>query len=139
MEPDSEIEEETDEQTSERRRFERVDVEFPVRVQAPSRTDARAEELSPGGLRLVVEEDFTHAVHVSLRFELPDTDQAVSALADIRWHEKKGSRAEPRWVYGLQFAELDDEHSSAIESFVERNRTEIPPEERLAEESAVEA
>lgn len=107
------------EAVEERRRTERLEVEFPVRIQAPVRADGEALELSTGGLRLELGEDLSHAVHISLEFSLPGTDRRIGALADVRWHKKMGPKSRPRWVYGLRFSDLTSEDETAILEHIE--------------------
>ncbi len=102
----------------ERRVHGRVEVEFAVRIQAPVRTTGQALELSEGGLRVEIGEDLSQAMHVSIEFDLPDRRLPIGVLADIRWHKQMGPKADPRWIYGLRFSEVDDEAAAAIERFV---------------------
>lgn len=108
----------------ERREHERVDVDFPIQVQAPVQTRGRAIELSKGGIRIEVGEDLSHAMHVSFRFDLPGRSSPVGTLADIRWHEKTGSKADPTWIYGLRFSDLEPEEKSTIGAYLEELRAD---------------
>jgi c-di-GMP-binding flagellar brake protein YcgR len=113
-------EESESEVVEERREHRRVEVELPVRIQAPVRTEGKALELSEGGLRIEIDEDLTHAMHISLEVELPTLEQPVGTLADIRWHEKMGPKADPRWIYGLRFTELDEREEAAIVEYIDQ-------------------
>lgn len=113
-------EESESEVAEERREHSRVEVELPVRIQAPVRTEGEVLELSEGGLRIEIDEDLTHAMHVSLEFDLPSRNRPVGTLADIRWHKQMGPKADPRWIYGLRFTELDAQEEEAIRECIEQ-------------------
>lgn len=110
------------ERSDDRRRERRAEVDFTVRLQAPVRADGQAVELSPGGMRLEVGQDLTHAVQVSLEFDLPEAPGPIGVLADVRWHEKRGSKSDPHWVYGLRFDDLDQSEGDAIRGHIEALR-----------------
>lgn len=117
-----ESEESEPEPSDDRRREPRVDVEFPVRFQAPVRTEGRALELSSSGLRVEVGDDLSRAVQVSVEFDLPEAETPIGALADVRWHKQLGPKSDPRWVCGLRFDDLTRDEQAAIRGHIEAVR-----------------
>jgi hypothetical protein len=115
------VESET-EVADERRREPRVDVDFSVRFQAPLRAEGRAMELSSSGLRVEVGDDLSHAVQVSVEFDLPEADAPIGALADVRWHKQLGPKSDPSWVCGLRFDDLTRDQQAAIWGHIEAVR-----------------
>ncbi|MFB6350522.1 MAG: PilZ domain-containing protein [Bradymonadaceae bacterium] len=116
------LEESESEVVEERRAYGRIEVECPIRVEAPVRTEGHTLELSEGGARVELEDDVSRATRVSIQLELPDRTTPIGTIADIRWHEKVGSREDPRWICGLQFTELDGDEEAAIEELIEKLR-----------------
>lgn len=117
-----ETEESEPEVLDNRRRERRVDVEFSVRFQAPVRTEGQALELSASGLRVETGEDLSHAIQVSVEFDLPEAEAPIGALADVRWHKQLGPKSDPRWVYGLRFDGLSADQQAAIRGHIEAVR-----------------
>lgn len=118
---ESSIAEDDQQEDQERRQDRRLEVDFPIRMYSPVRGDGEALELSAGGMRVEVTEDLSHVMHVSLEFELPELDEPIGCLADVRWHKQMGPKSEPRWVCGLRFSDLDDRYRAAIAQYVEEN------------------
>ncbi|NUP04837.1 MAG: protein kinase [Polyangiaceae bacterium] len=117
-----------------RRRHQRAPFITPVRLVRADGThiDARSEDISEGGLLLVVPRAGDAAVPnegasetVMVRFALPTTGRVVTASGVVRWI--KGGR---RCALGIEFSELAQDIRESIATYVKHfgvSRTEDRP------------
>ncbi|HKU37521.1 MAG TPA: serine/threonine-protein kinase [Polyangiales bacterium] len=76
--------------------------------------DARIEDLSEGGVLMVVREGYTQGEHLRLRFSLPISGRVLALPAVVRW--VRSARGTP--VIGLEFRELPEAARSEIRQYV---------------------
>ncbi len=100
---------------SSRRRHVRAPYVTPVRVFVGERhVDGRTEDVSEGGLLVVVDEEVPNETPVRVRFTLPTHGRVVLASATTRWvRSHRSVRA-----LGLAFHDLAEEHLEDIRAYV---------------------
>lgn len=100
----------------ERRQYTRVPYAAPVRLELPDGVlfDARAENLSEGGLQVATSSICQQGTRVRVTFPLPLTDEVASVEATVRWTRSSG---EEQWL-GLEFANIDETARRTIARFV---------------------
>ncbi len=101
---------------AQRRRFQRAPYVNPVRVVLPTgdNIDGRTEDISEGGLLILVERSCADGTVVQVRFTLPTTGKVATASAVTRWvRDGKGKHA-----LGLEFVEIAPTHREAIAAYV---------------------
>ena len=102
---------------AQRRRFARAPYVNPVRVILPSgeNIDGRTEDISEGGLLILVERFCTDGTVVQVRFSLPTTGKVATASAVTRWvRGGKGSRH----ALGLEFVDVSPQVRESIGAYV---------------------
>lgn len=102
-----------------RRRFVRAPYITPVRLDCAGKSfDGRTEDLSMGGVMVMLTEVLPQGADVVVRFALPTTGEYVRAHATVRWCRKQEGRARTPCAVGLEFKELDARVKNAIDQFV---------------------
>ncbi len=99
-----------------RRRFQRAPYVTPVRIlrSADKGVDGRSEDVSAGGLLVVVSAPLKQDEMVKVRFALPTTGRIVELSACAKWvRNTRGTEA-----VGLEFTSLPPDALEAIESYV---------------------
>ncbi len=106
---------------SARRRFSRAPYVTPCRIHRPdgSYIDGRTEDISEGGLLVLVDRPITSPVsaageQVRVSFSLPLGGQLARLPATLRW--SRGARG--RAAVGLEFTRLDAQLRSSISAYV---------------------
>lgn len=99
------------------RAFPRAPYVTPVRVRAPegAMLDGRTEDISEGGLLLLVNGEIPEDVSVLVRFALPGSGRLVSVPARTRWARRSGGRE----ALGVRFEEPGDRVLEDIRAYVE--------------------
>ena len=102
---------------AQRRRFARAPYVNPVRVILPSgeNIDGRIEDISEGGLLILVERSCTDGTVVQVRFSLPTTGKVATASAVTRW--VRGAKG-TRHALGLEFVEVSPHVRESIGAYV---------------------
>jgi serine/threonine-protein kinase len=100
-----------------RRRFARVPYIMPVTIRRAdgSLVRGRSEDLSEGGLRVLLAYRVGHAERVTVRFALPRGGEIVEIAATTRWLRA----AREIGALGLEFADLSDKARDRIRTFVQ--------------------
>jgi serine/threonine-protein kinase len=101
---------------AQRRRFPRAPYVAPVRVVLPSgeNIDGRSEDISEGGMLLLVDRPCSDGTVVQVRFSLPTTGKVASAAAVTRWVRD----GREKHALGLEFVDIAPTHREAIGSYV---------------------
>jgi tRNA A-37 threonylcarbamoyl transferase component Bud32 len=98
-----------------RRRKPRAPYITPVRVMLPDgHVDGRSEDISAGGMLVLLREDLPHDGPVIVRFALPTTGHVISVAATPKWTKRQPGRI----AVGLEFDELDAHASASIDAYV---------------------
>lgn len=102
-----------------RRRHVRAPYITPVRLEHEGKSlDGRTEDLSMGGVMVMLPELVPQGAQVTIRFALPTTGEYVRAAAIVRWGRKSDARSKTPCALGLEFQDLDARVKNAIEQFV---------------------
>ncbi|HOJ33657.1 MAG TPA: PilZ domain-containing protein [Candidatus Hydrogenedentes bacterium] len=98
------------------RKYERVDVDIPVAVEAEEGTPTRGYliDLSAGGCRIVLPKSFEKNDKIILSFNLPD-GTAIDKISGI---VRNVITSKDKYFLGLQFESLTEEQRRDIEFFV---------------------
>jgi hypothetical protein len=100
-----------------RRAHARAGYVTPVRVRRPSgdAVDGRTEDISEGGMLVLINADVAAGESLLVRFALPASGRIVSLPAEARW--TRDTRGDARAV-GLSFAEPGDKIREDIRAYV---------------------
>ncbi|MDP3921586.1 MAG: PilZ domain-containing protein [Candidatus Omnitrophota bacterium] len=110
----------------ERRKFNRVPFEKPIRVKAIGGAqgsrygDALARDISEGGIRFFHDHFIATTSRVLLEMTFPEADKPVVAVAKPVWVRELSNRSQ--FEVGNAFLEIADEDKQVIRSFVQRKR-----------------
>lgn len=102
-----------------RRRFMRAPYITPVRIEhADGALDGRTEDLSMGGVMVMLPDTMPNGSEVTVRFALPTTGAYVRAHAIVRWSRKQGQNTKTPCAVGLEFKNIEPTVRDAIDQFV---------------------
>lgn len=100
------------------RRFARVPFITPVRVRFDQgMLDGRSEDLSEGGLMVLLPVPLPEGSSVQLRFALPRTGEVVGCTAVVRWVRAREARA--ACAVGLELVDVAPRIRAAIAEYVQ--------------------
>ncbi len=101
---------------AQRRRFRRAPYVTPVRVIRPTgqTEDGRSEDLSEGGLLVLLESPSNREETVRVRFALPTTGRIIEVPAIAKWVRKVRDHG----AVGLEFSELPESARNGIRQYV---------------------
>lgn len=100
------------------REARRVPTQFPIEYRIEGEdlpVEARASDLSVGGLSLSSKHALIESMLVNLRFALPANGTEIRARARVIWHRVTGPGL---FAYGLAFCEMTPETRAGIEEYV---------------------
>lgn len=80
--------------------------------------EARAEDISVGGLLCFLQRHVSVGTHVALRFTSPVGGHAITALGLVRWARKADRSARLPIAAGIEFLHLPDAARAEIEAYV---------------------
>ena len=89
----------------------------PVRVRRPNgdALDGRTEDISQGGLLIVLNGDLETNEHVLVRFALPSSGRLVSVPAETRWVRAAAGKK----AFGLHFEDPGEKEAADIKAYVD--------------------
>lgn len=103
-----------------RRRFDRAVVDIPVSYSVleaeGSRHEARAVDLSAGGLRIAGGIEVPQGSNIELRFNLSSTQREIVAQGRVIMSFFNG--AEQRYEQGVAFAQIAQDDQTVIDEYV---------------------
>jgi c-di-GMP-binding flagellar brake protein YcgR len=111
--------------TTERRRFQRVDSNVPVRYRnlrtATMPMGSLSKDISEGGIRFRTTEFISLACRLVVEIVIPTTQKPIKAISKVAWIRKSGSGE--GYELGNQFLEISKEDRSLITDYVGRIST----------------
>ena len=114
----------------ERRRYPRIHATFveysPIREIIPQKKSF-TENVSPGGICFLVDEEIGVNTLLSLKIYLPDNRDAIEAKARVVWTKVSSFLSvEKRKHYdlGLEFVEIDENDRQRIWQYIEKHSSE---------------
>lgn len=110
-----------------RREAPRVDVAVPVDVGGDADAGT-SRDLSVDGMRIELARPLEVASEITVAFALPDESTRMSTTAEVRWCKQVGPKSANRWVVGVSFSAMADEHRERIADFVERHIADVSGE-----------
>lgn len=128
-----------DEQSTERRRYIRLETVFPVEFQVCSSETGRAisnlrqgftRNVSEGGICLevnelengLVKEMYQPASRLALFINLPHHNEPVSAHAEVKWNKKTDNGFPNRCLFGLEYVDIKDDIRKEIIGYAKKLR-----------------
>lgn len=108
--------------TMERRRFQRIDSNLPVRYRnlraATIPSGSLTKDISEGGIRFMTNEFISLACRLVVEVSLPTIQKPIKAISKVAWIKKVSSG--DRYELGNQFLEISKEDKELINDFVKR-------------------
>ena len=102
-----------------RRQYARYRVQIPLTLTIAERSlDAKATDIGDGGMALVASEPLVSGTMLSVRFALPDSEEQLVAVGEVRWADHHG-RA------GLCFNSLAGTGRASLENWLARRHAGI--------------
>lgn len=100
---------------SERRRFERVKLNVPIKLDSVTSFDAETRDVSTGGVFVTLEDILPVGSLVDLEFQIPGADRHFKVLGEVRWSQEERGAA----GLGIEFLNLDDERRAELAEVVD--------------------
>jgi len=111
--------------TIERRRFQRIDSNLPVRYRnlkmATVPTGSLSKDICEGGVRFKTTEFISLACRLVVEITLPTVPRPVKAISKVAWIKKISSG--DQYELGNQFLEISKEDKAIISDYVNRLST----------------
>lgn len=108
--------------STEKRRFQRIDSNLPVRYRnlkmATVPTGSLSKDICEGGVRFKTDEFISLACRLVVEITLPTVPRPVKAIAKVAWIRKLSSG--DQYELGNQFLEISKEDRAVIADYVSR-------------------
>ena len=108
--------------TTERRRFQRIDSNVPVKYRnlktATVPLGSLTKDICEGGVRFKTSEFISLACRLVLEIDLPTIPRPIKAISKVAWIKRMSSGDE--YELGNQFLEISKEDRSIINDYVSR-------------------
>jgi c-di-GMP-binding flagellar brake protein YcgR len=109
----------------EKRRFQRIDSDLPLRYKniktATVPMGSLTKDISEGGIRFKTNEFISLACRLVVEVTLPTVQRPIKAISKVAWIRKLSSGEQ--YELGSQFLEISKEDRSLITDFVSRVRS----------------
>lgn len=106
----------------ERRRFQRIDSNVPIRYRnlrmATVPAGSLSKDISEGGVRFKTSEFISLACRLVVEINLPSVQKPIKAISKVAWIRKLSSG--DQYELGNQFLEISKEDKATITDYVNR-------------------
>lgn len=107
----------------ERREFLRINDDLPIKYSKALKKEpfdvAMRENISGGGIKLILEEDLSVGTILALRIDIPDEEElhTIFATGQVVWSRKED---EEKYGVGIQFINIEEEDREKILEYVKK-------------------
>lgn len=113
-------------EAGERRRYERIGLDFDVFSMNTGKAIGRAINLSLGGMFVQTNSPLIPRKKLLLEFKLPDEELPIKAYSDVRWVTKRSIASQSKLSgMGVQFISIYEYYRGKLEQYISQNLTKI--------------
>ncbi|MDA1082137.1 MAG: PilZ domain-containing protein [Gemmatimonadetes bacterium] len=107
---------------SDRRRYSRVPLDVTVELAAATsgvaNSHSQVQNVSSGGVRVILDERHSVGTTLELRLQLPDSPRTLAVHGRVAWLDEYNIGGDAAYDAGIEFVDLDNDAKARVEQMV---------------------